>query len=203
MLSLGLDVIEFADHKHQQIGGHDGTVEEGQLLQLATWQGTASTLGHVGECIELARDDESDPEHRLASRFVPAGEGPPGIKRLELRRGHNLGLAVDVGVGRAVESRHLVVEEAGVFDGEVDGGVGWDGGAKHERHRRCLGVHTNLLGVDRRRGGIPVGPDVGGRRKAKLLGMHDDLLVVGAEIGRRRELDLAFSGERECLKVWG
>ena len=33
--------------------------------------------------------------------------------------------------------------------------------------------------------------------------MHDDLLVVGAEIGRRRELDLAFPGERECPEVGG
>ena len=33
--------------------------------------------------------------------------------------------------------------------------------------------------------------------------MHDDLPVVGAEIGRRRQLDLAFSSERKGLEIRG
>mmetsp|Transcript_3219 Transcript_3219/g.9241 ORF Transcript_3219/g.9241 Transcript_3219/m.9241 type:complete len:326 (+) Transcript_3219:1796-2773(+) len=203
MLGLRLDVIEFADHKGEKIGGHDGTVEEGQLLLIAAGQGPTSALGHVAKGVEFAGDDESHTKDGLAGWFVPARKGPTGIQGLELRRGHDLGLAMDVGVGRAVESRHLIVEKSAVLDGEVDGGVGGDGGPKNEGDRGGLGVDADLLGIDRRRGGIPVGPNEGSRCKAKLLGVHDDLPVVGTEIGRRRELDLTFSGEREGLEVRG
>ena len=33
--------------------------------------------------------------------------------------------------------------------------------------------------------------------------MHDDRPVVGTEIGRRRQLDLAFSSERKGLEIRG
>jgi hypothetical protein len=67
--------------------------------------GTVRHRGQTG----IAR--EADLEGRLELGFVPAGERPSGVRRLELGDGHVLGAAVD-GERRTVEADQLIVELA-------------------------------------------------------------------------------------------
>lgn len=81
----------------------------------------------------------------LAGRFVPAGEGAARVEGLELRAGHNLGLAVNVRVGGTVEPGHLVVEKAREGDGQDNvGRIGRHGLVKDERDSRGLDVDMDL-----------------------------------------------------------
>ena len=98
----------------------------------------APRLVHVREDRHVPRDGEADDEGGFDSRLIPAREAAPRVNGLELRRAHCLLLPREVGVGRAVEAGHLVVQATLKFD--VEGaGADRDRGGKIEG----LTAHTN------------------------------------------------------------
>mmetsp|Transcript_16555 Transcript_16555/g.37196 ORF Transcript_16555/g.37196 Transcript_16555/m.37196 type:complete len:315 (-) Transcript_16555:387-1331(-) len=120
---LRLHEIELSHAEGEQIGRHPGGV---QKLHLAV-DGAAllfyrptGPLRHVAETRQFLRDHERHAEDGFDGGFVDAGEGAAGVHRFELRAGHDFGGAVYVLVAAAVESGHLIVQDAGVDDGEVD-----------------------------------------------------------------------------------
>ena len=147
-------------------GGWEARVQECGARRLgAVVVVEALRLGHVGERRHVDGHAQRARELRLACGLVPARKAAPRIDRLELRRGHQLVLALDVLVSGAVEATHLVVEHARVHDVQLRGAPGQRVG-EAEGHRRLLGVHLDV----RRQLGTE-----GGRGERELLGMQRQL----------------------------
>lgn len=80
--------------------------------------------GHVGESNELRWDAQLDREGSLDSGFVPAGKSAASLSGLELGDTHDLGIALGILVGGAVETGHLVVQDSLEQDVEDCGSLG-------------------------------------------------------------------------------
>lgn len=87
-----------------------------ELLVVRVAQGLTGLGGHVAQTIEMGWNNQCETENGLTSRLVPAGKCPTGIESLKLSAGHDLGLAMNVGIGGAIEACHLVVQESSVVD---------------------------------------------------------------------------------------
>ncbi len=106
----GLGHFEPADDEGHQVRRHLHGGREPDALFVADLVDLDD--GGVGDRVEVGLHDQRDLEDGLAIRLVEAGEGAPGVHRLELGRGHCVGLAVRTCVGGTVEASQLVVERA-------------------------------------------------------------------------------------------
>lgn len=80
--------------------------------------------GHIGESNKLRWDAQLDRKGSLDSGFVPAGECATGFGSFELGDTHDLGIALGILVGGAVETGHLVVQDSLEEDVEDCGSLG-------------------------------------------------------------------------------
>lgn len=118
MAGLSLHVIEFADAKGQKIGAHPWRIQE--FYELLRPQGLRGLGGHVTQAIEMGWNNKCETKNGLTSRLVPTGKRSSGIESLKLSAGHDLGLAMNVGIEGAIEACHLVVQESSVVDRKHD-----------------------------------------------------------------------------------
>lgn len=94
-------------------------------------------------------NNEGDPKGSLSRRLIPAGKGTTCIQCFKLCAGHNLGLTVNVGVGRAVKARHLIVQESSVFDCKYDiVAISGQLFSKDKSGRGCFETDAKLLRID-------------------------------------------------------
>ena len=123
--------LERTDDERRQVGRHEHRVGETDrhLLAGRRRDRAALDLGPVRDGQQLGFDHERDAEHRLEVGLVPAGERPPAIGGLHLRRRDDLLVAVGVAERAAIEAAQLVVEHTGERD--LDGVL-----AGHEVARR-------------------------------------------------------------------
>ena len=121
LLRLSLHIVELSHHDGHEVGRHHGRPREtDHLASLVLGVGDTVRLRHVGEDDPVLGAADHQVEGRLDGRLVPAGEGLPCVRRLELCDGGVALLAVH-GVLGAVEPPHLVVEHAG--EGVGQGGL--------------------------------------------------------------------------------
>ena len=189
--------LERADHERDQVRRHDhGLVEAHPPAAVAG--GLLAVDGRVGQRGQILIHDQRDPEHRLELGLVPAGEGPAGVRGLELGDGDDV---IDPVVGRegaAVEAVQVVVEDAGEAEVQPVARAGGQQGVEFDRRplRRLVELDPPLedgpvrcleaSGLDGQLGGVA---DQRSDRLDHLEG--DDLLAVEArrgQIGRQLQL---------------
>mmetsp|Transcript_2106 Transcript_2106/g.6892 ORF Transcript_2106/g.6892 Transcript_2106/m.6892 type:complete len:443 (+) Transcript_2106:1706-3034(+) len=204
-------VVELAHHKGEQVGGHARRGHEGDRLGPVAVV-VHHRLGHVGERHHVRRHAQRAGEGGLAARLVPAGKAPPRVDRLELGGGHQLLLTVDVGVGRAIEATHLVVELTRVGDRQAPFAAR-EGGAEAEGGRAGLVVGDRRDGFahafeGRRYDGKVLGVEGDG---FDVIGGHDDVdhnltvkcVVLKAQCEREIVgIRLNFWREHNAAGVW-
>ena len=111
-----LQGLELSHPEEDEVGGHlRGGLEDHPLL--AALEHLLGFDVGVGDRRQAAADLHLDVEGRLAAGVIDAGEGPAGVAFLELGHGDVAGAAA-VGVFAAVETRHAVVDPAGVVDAQ-------------------------------------------------------------------------------------
>ena len=104
--------LERTNHPRDEVRRRgDRVVEPDGRLPIG--RGLPANLRRIRHCDEALLDDQRDREHGLQVGLVPAGEGPPGVGRLEVRRGDRPGSTVGVGVRRRVEPHEPLVQDPG------------------------------------------------------------------------------------------
>ena len=151
---LAFDRIEGADREGEEVRRHPRRLREpheaGAIpeILLVEWRRVRDRRHPIG-------DDEGHLEGRLRGGLVPAGEGAPCVRRLELGRGHVPLLPVGHRVPASVEAREFVVERAGKREPQGRG-TGGDGLGEVQPQHLTLRIE-----IDR------------GRRKAPALRRAD------------------------------
>ena len=115
--------------KRQEIRGHPGRAFECHRLAPRRC-GLHPSDRHVRYGFQFRGDDERHLEGSLDRRFIPAGQCPPCIRRLKLRRREVPLRTVSRRVAAAIEAAQLVIQDAGEI--EMQGGR-----ARRERLREA------------------------------------------------------------------
>ena len=93
-LRHSLDKVHVTDNKRAEVRRHDAALVEGDGLPAGEFLARrGGRHRHVGHRRHRLRDGEREGEGSLERGLVPAGEGAPGVRCLELSRCHLLLLA--------------------------------------------------------------------------------------------------------------
>mmetsp|Transcript_8511 Transcript_8511/g.35010 ORF Transcript_8511/g.35010 Transcript_8511/m.35010 type:complete len:428 (-) Transcript_8511:93-1376(-) len=198
------DDVELADAERQQIGRHARRLHE--LDRLPRRRGLVvvrvdALLRHIGERRQVRGHGERRLEGRLAERLVPAREAASSVDRLKLCRGHQLGFAAEVGVGRPIEAAHGVVEHASVFDPQARLAAREQNLRRLERDGSRVVVNfgrDHVDPVDRRH---PEGQVLGVERQRRRRGRDGDSDFHDAVEGVVVEADLQLEVVRHRIRV--
>ena len=109
---ISLHRHQIAHHKGQQVGGHHRRLGESDRLPSRRGRRFRHD-GRIGNRLVAVGEHQSDVEHRLKRRLIPAGKGAAGIGSLKLRSSQIADFPVRRPVFGAVKPHQPVIQHAG------------------------------------------------------------------------------------------